>query len=268
MTAGVPLQSGRDVEWRDVASTPKVAVVSESLARVIAPDGNVIGRVIRHGTTPATAELRVVGVVGNPSMGNVRQTEPRMIYLSSTQFDQTAFATLHIRTVGEPLQLATAATEVINGLGRESVRSVHARDILFINSIVAERMGSTVSGAAAVLALIVSCIGLFALVSHSVQRRAREIGIRVAVGASPRQISTIVFRDVLILVVGGVTLGIPGAVAAARLVQSLLYGVNATDALTLIASAGLLLLVGAVATARPLLHAVRVDPAVALRSDG
>lgn len=266
-TAGVPLHSGRDIQWADVAGTTKVAVISESLARVIAPDGNVLGRVIRHGTTPATAQLQVVGVVGNLSMGNVRQTEPRMVYLSSTQFDQTAFATLHVRTTGEPLRLATAATAAVTGLGREQVRSIHARDVLFTNSIVAERMGSTVSGVAAVLALIVSCLGLFALLSHSVQRRTREIGIRVAVGATPRQISAIVMRDALTLVAGGILLGIPAAIAAARLVQSLLYGVSSTDPATMVASSVLLLLVGSVATISPMLRAIRVDPAVALRAE-
>jgi len=265
--AGVPLHSGRDIQWTDVAATTKVAVISESLARVIAPDGDALGRVIRHGTTPATAELRVVGVVGNLSMGNVRQTEPRMVYLSSVQFNQTAFATLHIKTKGEPLQLASAATQAVTALSRESIRSVHARDILFTNSIVSERMGSTVSGAAAVLALIVSCVGLFALLSHSVQRRTREIGIRVSLGASPNQISTIVIRDALILVAGGLAVGIPAAIAAARLVESLLYGVSSTDVTTMVASSALLLFVGALATIRPIARAVRVDPAVALRAE-
>ncbi len=266
-TAGVPLQSGRDIQWTDSAATAKVAVISESLARAIAPDGNVLGRVIRHGTTPATAQLQVVGVVGNLSMGNVRNTEPKMVYLSSTQFAQTTFATLHIRTTGEPLQFASAATQAVTSLGREHVLSVHARDILFTNSMVAERMGSTVSGAAATMALIVSCIGLFALLSHAVQRRTREIGIRVAVGASPRRVSAMVIREGLLLVIGGITLGIPVAFAGARLVQSLLYGVTATDVTTMVASAGLLLLAGLAATIRPTLRAVRVDPAVALRTE-
>lgn len=266
-TAGVPLHSGRDIQWTDGATTTKVAVISESLARAIAPDGSALGRVIRHGTTPATAQLQVVGVVGNLSMGNVRNTEPKMVYLSSTQFAQTTFATLHIRTTGEPLQLASAATQAVTGLGREHVLSAHARDILFTNSMVAERMGSMVSGSAATMALIVSCIGLFALLSHAVQRRTREFGIRVALGASPLQISTMVIREGLILVVGGVVLGVPAAFAGARLVQSLLYGVTATDVSTMAGSAALLLLAGLAATIRPTLRAVRVDPAVALRTE-
>lgn len=266
-TAGVPLLSGRDVEWTDLATTPKVAVISESLARTIAPDGNALGRVIRHGTDPSTAQLQVVGVVSNVSMGNVRQTDPRIIYLSSVQFNQTAFATLHVRTTGEPLGLATTATEAVTGLGREHIRSVHARDILFANSMVAERMGSMVSGTAAMLALIVSCVGLFALLTHSVQRRTREIGIRVAVGASPRAISSIVVRDALLLIAGGLAVGIPAAIAAATVVKSLLHGVAATDLMTMALSSALLLLVGVVATIRPALRAIRVDPIVALRAD-
>lgn len=265
--AGVPLRAGRDVSWTDTPSGIKVAVVSESLARALSPTGDVVGRVIRHGTTPATERLQIIGVAGNLSMGNVRNAEPRMIYLPSAQFDQTAFATLHIRTAVAPLQLAHAATQAVAALGREHVRSVHAHDILFANSMVAERMGSIVSSAAASLALVVSCIGVFALLMHSVQRRTREIGIRVAVGASPRQVSTAIVREAVILTAGGISLGIPGALAAASVVESLLYGVGATDVPTLAASAAVLLVVAAAAAIVPTRRAARVDPVVALRAD-
>lgn len=266
-TAGVPLLRGRDVAWTDLPSTPKVALVSESLARVLAPDGDVIGRVIRHGTSPATSRLQIVGVVGNLSMGNVRETEPRMIFLSSFQFNETQFATVHIKTEGNPLQLARAATAVVTGLGREHVRSVHAHDVLFANSIVAERMGSHVSGAAAALALMISCVGLFALMAHSVERRTREIGIRVAIGATPGTVSRAVIRDALVLVLAGLAVGLPAAIGATSLVRSLLYGVTATDGLTLAVSTMLLIGTGVLASALPAVRAVRVDPATALRAE-
>ncbi len=265
--AGVPLNSGRDVEWTDLPSTPRVAIVSESLARALAPGGDVIGRVIRHASNPATAQLRIVGVVGNLSMGNVRQNDVRIVYLSSIQMNETQFGTVHIRTSGPPMRLAAATSEAVASLGREHVRTLHAHDVLFGNSMVAERMGTAVSGAAAVLALVISCIGLFALLSHSVQKRTREIGIRMAIGATPAAVSKLVIKDALVLVLIGLAIGLPGAIAATSLVRSLLFGVTTTDGLTLATSAALLLATAMIGAARPALRAVKVEPIAALRSE-
>ena len=228
-TAGVPFLSGRDVQWTETAAAPKVAVVSESLASVLSAGGDVIGRVIRYGTAPATARLQIVGVVGNLSMGNVRQNDLRMVYVSSVQFNETAFATVHVKTEGPPLQLASAATNAIASLGREHVRGAYAHDVLFTNSIVAERMSTIVSGAGAGLALIVSSIGLFAMLAHSVERRTREIGIRVAIGATPGMVSGAVVRDALWLVALGLAIGLPAAVGSAGFARSLLYEVSTSD---------------------------------------
>ena len=264
--AGVPLLNGRDVSWSDVPSSQRVAVVSESLARALAPDGDVIGRVIRHGRSPAYAKLQIVGVVANLSMGNYRRPDPRMIYMSSLQTGDTAFATVHIRTVAPPMQLTQPASAAIAGLGREHVRGAYT-DVLFSNSIVAERMGSMVSGAVAVLALAISGIGLFALMAHTVERRTREIGIRLAIGATQVAVSRLILRQAFILVLAGLALGVPAAISAASVVRSLLYEVSTTDALTIAVSAVALLLTGAVAAALPAVRAVRVDPATALRAE-
>lgn len=265
-TAGVALLSGRDVAWSDVPESPRVAVVSESLARALAPDGDVIGRVIRHGTSPATARLQIVGVAGNLSMGNYRRTDLRMIYLSSIQTGDTAFPTVHVRTAGPPLQLAQAASAAVASLGREHVRGVYT-DVLFSNSIVAERMGSMVSGAVALLALAISGLGLFALMAHTVQRRTREIGIRLAVGATPASVSRLVLRQAFTLVAAGLVVGLPAAMGAASVVRSLLYEVSTTDPVTIALSALVLLGTAAVATSLPAARAVRVDPATALRAE-
>lgn len=266
-TAGVPLLSGRDVAWSDLPETPRVAVVSEAMARALAPDGEVIGRVIRHGTTAATARLQIVGVVGNVSMGHYRQTDPRLIFIPSLQTGETAFATVHLRTAGPPFQLAPAASAAIAGLGREHVLGAYAENVLFSNSVVAERMGSVVSSVAAVLALAISCIGLFALMAHTVARRTREIGIRLAIGATPGVVSALIIRQGLTLVAIGIIVGLPAAIAAASLVRSLMYGVTTTDAFTIAASAAALLITALIGAAYPTLRAARVDPVTALRAE-
>lgn len=266
-TAGIPVLSGRDVTWTDLPSTPRVAVVSESLARALTPDGNVVGRVIRYGTDAATAKLQIVGVVGDVSLGNFRQAKVPIVYTPGIQAGQATFATVHLKTAGDPLSLSRAASEVVSGLGREHVQRAMRVSDMFVNSMIAERMGAVATGIAAVLGLAISCIGLFALLSHAVERRTREIGIRVAVGASPAAVSGLVIRDALVLVVLGLVAGIPIAIAATSLVRSLLYGVTTTDTLTIAGSAGLLLLTGVMATMHPMVRAMRVDPSTALRAE-
>lgn len=265
-TAGVPLLSGRDVTWGDLPATPRIAVVSESLARALAPNGEVIGQVIRHGTNPANARLQIVGVVGNVSMGNYRQTDPRLIYIPALQAGETAFATVHIRTEGSPFQLARPASAAIAAFGREHVLGAYD-NVLFSNSIVPERMGSIVSSAAAVLALAISCIGLFALMAHMVARRTREIGIRLAIGATPRVVSALIIRHALALVAIGLVVGLPAGIAAASLVRSLMFGVTTTDALTVAGSAAALVITALIGAAYPTLRAARVAPVTALRAE-
>jgi predicted permease len=266
-TAGVPLLRGRDVAWTDRPETPAVAVISESLARALSPDGDVLGRVIRHGTLPATSGLQIVGVVGNLSFGNFRINDVRAIYLPAIQARETAFATVHVRTHGQPMSLASAGTAAIGSMGREHVRSVHAEDVLFTNSIVAERMGVMVSSGAAALALVISCIGLFALMSNTVHKRTREIGIRLAVGATPAAVSTLIIRDAVRLALIGVLLGLPLAVGAASFISTLLFGITTTDTTILAISASLLLAAAAIGAAEPAMRAVRVDPTTALRAE-
>jgi len=189
-----------------------------------------------------------------------------MIYLSSIQAGETVSASAHLRTAGPPLQMAQAASEAVASMGREHATGAYS-DMLFGNSIVAERMGTAVSTVVALLALIISGIGVFALQSHSVQRRTREIGIRVAIGATPAAISRLVMRGTLILIGTGLVLGIPGALAATTLVRSLLYGVSATDVVTLTLSVVVLSSTALLAAARPTWRALSVDPAEALRTE-
>ena len=248
-------------------SAPRVAVVSESLARSLAPDGDVVGRVIRYGTSPATARLTIVGVAGNLSLGNFRQNAVRIVFTPAIQAGETAFATLQVRTDGDPMRLAQAATAAVIGLGRETVSKASTVDELFGNGVVAERMGATITSVGAGLSLILACLGVYALLAHSVARRTREIGIRIAVGATPAAVSRMVVGDAVRLVLAGLALGLPAAVGAASILRALLYKVTTTDGATLAAAAALLLAAAVAASVHPAIRAFRVDPATTLRAD-
>ena len=266
-TTGVPLLQGRDLAWTDTPDNPPVAVVSDGLARALSADGDVIGRVIRHGSLPATSRLQIVGIAGNVSFGNARDTNVRAIYVPAIQQRETAFATVHLRAAGAPMALARQASDTIAGMGREHVRSVHAEDILFTNSIVSERMGVIVSSVAAALALVISCIGLFALMSHTVHRRTREIGIRLAMGASAASVSSLILGQAMRIILIGLGVGLPLAVGSVSFLSSLLFGIGAGDASTLAASAAMLMVAAAVGAAHPAWRAVRIDPTTALRAE-
>jgi predicted permease len=266
-TVGIPLLRGRDFSWSDAPGSPPVVLVSDSLARILEPDGNVVGRSIRYGTEAAREKLQIIGVVGNTSFGNSRSVEIRTVYFPGIQAAQATNGTLHIKTKADLGAVAGPVREIVTNMGREQVAVMSTIDGLFENWLVAERMGATVSTAVTILALCIACVGVFALLAYTVARRTREMGIRIAVGATPRHVSSLVVRDALILAGAGVGLGIPAALMSARLLESLMFGVTTSDMTTLIASATLLIAIAVSAAVVPAWRAVRIDPMIALRAE-
>jgi predicted permease len=266
-TVDIPLLRGRDLSWSDTPGAPAVVLVSDSLARILEPDGNVVGRSLRYGTEPARQKLQIVGVVGNISFGNSRSTGIRTVYFPGIQVGEATFGTLHIRTRANLGAVAGPVREILGTMGREQVLVMSTIDGLFENWLVAERMGATVGTAVTILALCIACAGVFALLAYAVARRTREIGIRIAVGATARDVSSLVLRDALILAGAGVALGIPAALMSAGVLESLMFGVTTSDVTTLIASATLLIVIALSAAVIPAWRAVRVDPMIALRAE-
>ena len=266
-TVGIPLLRGRDFSWSDAPGSLPVVLVSDSLARILEPDGNVVGRSLRYGTEPARQKLQIIGVVGNTSFGNSRATEIRTVYFPGIQAGQATSGTLHIKTKADLGAVAGPVREILTDMGHEQVVVMSTIDGLFENWLVAERMGATVSTAVTVLALCIACVGVSALLAYAVARRTREIGIRIAVGATARDVSSLVLRDALLLAGAGVGLGIPAALMSARVVESLMFGVTTSDVTTLIASAALLISIAVSAAVVPARRAVRVDPMIALRAE-
>jgi predicted permease len=266
-TAGIPLLRGRDFSWSDAPGSRPVVLVSDSLARILEPDGNVVGRFLRYGAAPARQKLQIVGVVGNISFGNSRSTEIRTVYFPGIQAGEATFGTLHIRTNADLVAAAGPVREILSNMGREQVLAMSTIDGLFENWMVAERMGASVSTAVTILALCIAGVGVFALLAYTVARRTREMGIRIAVGATGRHVSSLVLRDALVLAGAGVGLGIPAALMSARVLKSLVFGVTTSDMTTLIASAVLLIAIAVSAAVAPAWRAVRVDPMIALRAE-
>jgi predicted permease len=266
-TVGIPLLRGRDFSWSDAPGSLPVVLVSDSLARLLEPDGNVVGRSLRYGTEPARQKLQIIGVVGNISFGNSRSTAIRTVYFPGIQVGEATYGTLHIRTTADLGAVAGPVREILANMGHEQVLVMSTIGRLFDNWLVAERMGAAVSTAVTILALCIACVGVFALLAYTVARRTREIGVRMAVGATPRHVSSLVLQGALVLVGAGLGLGIPAALLSARVVESLVFGITVSDMTTLIASATLLMVIALSAAAIPAWRAVRVDPMTALRAE-
>jgi ABC-type antimicrobial peptide transport system permease subunit len=181
---------------------------------------------------------------------------------------QTYFSaerTLHIYTLTDPANLAAAVRQEIRALDRNLPAKISLFSELVDENLVQERLLATLSGFFGGLALLLASVGLYGVMAYNVQRRTREIGIRMSMGAGRWQVLWMVTREALGLIIAGVVLGLPAALAASSLVSSMLFGLTAGDPVTILGATGLLTLTGLLAAFLPAYRASHVDPMVALR---
>jgi predicted permease len=254
---------GRAFDDRDARPGADVAVINRSLATFIFGHEDPIGRRIRM--TPRDPMLTVVGVVND-----VKQTSPRdrgmgVVYLPLGSFSHAVIA---VRTAGPPADAAAVIKHQLGSIaGDLPVEKVRTIGEVLDNAIARERLMSVVSLTLAAVAIALGCVGLYALMAYDVARRTRELGIRLALGATSRKVVAMVFRDSAALVVPGLVIGVPLGMAAARPLTSQLYGVETSDPWTLAFVALLLGAVALLATLRPAHTASRIDPIALLRND-
>jgi predicted permease len=267
-TAGIRLLRGRDFTWSDDTHHPEVVIINESLSRKLFADGEAIGRRIRIGNDPRRAGVQVVGVVSDAAIGSYRQPHMPVAFRPRMQELQLSRAPVMVfRVSGDPAVVDGRIEEVIAGLGHEYPRRFYSLDEHIDRSLLQERLLAGLSSFFAGLAVVLAFVGLYGVLAYAVARRTREIGVRMALGASRGRVIRMVVRDGLVLTIMGVAIGIPCAVGAARLIGSFLFGLGSSDPTTLIAVSALMVSVGVVAGLRPALRASGVDPMTALRAD-
>jgi predicted permease len=265
-TLGMTIVAGRSFEERDNAvEAAGVSIVNESFAREFFPAG-AIGRTIRFGG-PDGAPLAIVGVVRDAKYNDLRAAAKPLVFLPYARMTRT-LRSLEVRTA---LPIAAIAAPVREALS-SATRHLMIRQVLTLQDQVdttlsAERLLLRLYVVFAALALTLACVGLYGVIAYSVAQRTLEIGVRVALGATPLSVMRGVLRETLLLVLAGIAIGIPAALAGGRLLVSFLYGLSPQDPPTLAAAAATLLAAAVMAAALPARRAARIDPALALRSE-
>ena len=263
---GIPLLRGRDFDAAEDQRHPRVAIVSSSLAERLFPNGDAIGKTIRFGFMPEYQNIEIIGIAGNARILDLRDAAVPVVYFSDLQAP-SQWGNLTVRTSESPEALAKTVGHEIELLGHEYALSTKTIPQVISQELVEERVTAMLSGFFAVLALLLASIGLYGLMSYTVTRRTREIGIRVAVGAQRQNVLWLVLRETLALALLGIAIGIPTALAATRLVATMLFGLSSSDLPTIVVVSLLLLLVALFAGYLPARRASSIDPIVALRTE-
>lgn len=267
-TMGIQMLLGRGIEWRDTSNSPKVAVVNEGFANHFLDGGNPIGHRFRFDELGKPEEVyEIVGLVQDAKYAKLRNEPRPTVYLPYSQMPM-ALGSIHfeVRTAEDPLALVPSMRRVVSDLDRNiPLSDVKTQTEQIAETIVQERLFAQLSSFFGALAVLLACIGLYGLMAYIVTRQTGEIGIRRALGAERLDIFRMVMRKVLVMVILGVCIGVPAALAATRLISSYLFGLKATDPLTIILCSLLMLAVAALAGYFPARRAAKVDPLVALR---
>ena len=264
-TMGIPLLVGRTIIPEDTESAPKIAAINEALARRYFHSVNPVGRQFRWHDRP----IEIVGLVGDAKYADLTKPAPPTVYFPYPLNEKPAGAVhFEVRTTGNPSALISGVRQIVRELDPHlPLFDVKTQTEQIDETLLQERIFAKLTSGFGLLALVLACVGLYGTLSYAVARRTNEIGIRVALGAQQGQVLWMVLKGALLLVLGGIAIGLPAALAATRLISSHLFGLKSTDPLTICVSILLLVVVGAVASYLPARKASRVDPMVALKHE-
>ena len=272
-TMGIPILAGRDFKANDTANSPKVGILSESLARKAFPGQNPIGRHFLAHWHPREGKpgdwIEVVGICADTRYWSLKQDPVGMFYEPYLQTANLDFgATYEVRTRLKPESIAPALRLAVQYIDPDlPLEDVRTQQEQIDATMQQERIFASLTAGFGVLALSLACVGVYGVMAYSVAQRTNEIGIRLALGATPRQVLSMVLREAWWLSFGGIAVGIGAALLQARLVKSLLYGLQPNDSFALAGAALLLILVGLSAGWIPARRAAGVQPMQALRHE-
>jgi putative ABC transport system permease protein len=263
---GIPLLMGRDFNETDKQDALKVTVIDERLAREYWPNESPVGKRIRFGPPESNEPWHtIVGVVGEVRHQRLDMATRKSIYIPFDQIPVREMA-ITVRSQGDPLSLVGAVRNQVRELDADQpVTAIRPMTDVISRSVWQPRLYTILFAVFAAVALVLSSVGIYGVISYSVTQRTHEIGIRMALGASARDVLRMVVGQGMILTLVGIALGLLGAFGLTRMMESLLFGVTATDPATFVGVSLLLGCVALLACYIPARRATRVDPMVALR---
>jgi predicted permease len=260
-TMGINLLNGRDFRVTDTENSERVVIVNEEFRRLCFPDENPLGQFI----VIDDEQDRIVGLCSNHKYCGLRRGVSPILYRPYSQC-QLSGMTCMIRSVLKPLSLVPAVRKAMAEIDRNLLlEGITTQKLAIKEYFRLERLMTSLIGSFALLGLTLSCIGLYGLMAYNVARRTAEMGIRKALGARPWDVAWSILRGALTLAAIGVAIGLPVALALARLARFVFYGIEPHDPLTVIGTILIMLAVAALAAWIPARRAAKVDPMEALR---
>jgi predicted permease len=265
-TMGIPLVAGRDLSAADTQGRPRVAVINETMAREVFSERTPVGRHFRFvNGADRNVAIQVVGVARDSKYASLEQRVPPTLFMPHAQVPASGM-TVEVRTASDPMTVATAIREAV----RQTDPSIALAEMKTQRQQIAETIGkprafaalTTVSG---MIGLLLACVGLYGVVSYETIRRTHEIGIRMALGARRADVLRLVMRQTVVVVTIGAAIGIALALAASRLIGSLLFGIGPSDPFAIGSALAVLTGVALVASYLPARRASQLDPTQALR---
>ena len=263
---GIPLLGGREFTRADLAGSPKVAILNETMAKTFFPTGDALGRRMKFGGGSDPLDMEIIAVVKDSHHSGVKEEPKPFVYVPYTQEKNLGAMTYYVRTSQDPAALATAVRSVVSQLDSTlPIDSVRSFEDQINRQLASDWLTAALAEIFGALAALLAAIGIYGLLAYAVTQRTREIGVRMALGADTGRVGRMILNDVSRLVGIGILLGLPLAYGLGRLVNSMLYGVKAFE-FPIVGSALLVMVVVALAAAYlPARRATRVDPLIALR---
>jgi predicted permease len=261
-----PLVSGRDFERSDNnIKEPGPAIVNEAFARKYFGGVSVLGREFSHPFAHTPVRRVIVGVAADAHYYNLRNAAEPMVYVP---VEGNNSFTLYVRSTLPLGQIVRVVDREAHALGSGMrIHEITTLETIVGNTLLREKLLAAVGGAFAFFGLLLAAIGLFGLLSYSVARRTKEIGIRAALGAQRIEIISLVLKDMTALMSGGLIAGLGGALAITTIFRSLVFGIRTTDPVVAAVAIGLFLVTGLLAATVPAYRAATVDPMIALREE-
>ncbi|HXO06076.1 MAG TPA: ABC transporter permease [Candidatus Sulfotelmatobacter sp.] len=263
---GIPLLAGRDFTEQDAASAPHVCLINDFLARTLFHGQNPIGQHVHTGRSYSVVR-EIVGVVGSVKQFSLQDNETFQVYEPFEQFPQRAM-TFILRTSGNASSLLPGVRHAIQQVdSQQPITDPRTMDQVVQESVALPRFRTTLLGLFSALALLLALVGLYSVMSYAVEQQFQEIGIRIALGALPRDIYRVILKRGFALVAIGIAIGLAGTAAITRLLAAFLFGVTPHDPATIACVVLLFTSVAILACGIPARRAMRVDPMVALRHE-